>query len=823
MDGARGPSGGLPSAPVPNLPDPDVTVTVSVRPLLDVTSSAAGQPRARPVLDGWEPGAVIADRYELEEPLGEGGFGLVCRARDRLRREMVAIKLVPGLAPDQRWRLRREACALRLLRCKGVVPLLDDGTWEGHPFFVLALAPGTPWPRQPTPWPELEGPARSFLEALASVHAAGIVHRDLKPGNVFVTPEGSVTLLDFGLAEGEGVDGRPLAQVDIAGTAITMAPEVLRGRRADARADLYAVGVMLYEALSGEAPHPTDSWDRLVGARLCADAPELPAGVAVPRRVRNLIRRLLAREPEDRPATATLAAAALRSDGVLRRGHIVLPPSVGKGSPGECGERWFHGPERVLHLPSSALELVDRGAGIGDRSSLPVGASARRRATLRAWVERGLAGVEDGKLRVSPEALRQLQHECPGEDERAAIHGLRRALAPDADRDQLIDAIRALLPTARSLWEAARMEEAETLVVAGLAALRQAENPHPTLCAALAVLRAEIAFLQAGARGLELAVYDIDRLDDLAVPLLGVRALCQGLAQVRSGDPRGMLALRTQAPLSESRLEFMRHAGLVEGSRRLPVAEEEVAVAMAERWAAQAGGPDDRAAVKVWRGRLLYRLGRWDEAVVLQREGARAQGRLASRVSALLNAAASAIEADRHAEAQGLAEEARAVAEAQRLSSHGLQAEVYLRVAAYREGRAPRLDPELWAAAELLGNPHMVAVLALHDAAAWGREGNREAARQALDALDRAVVLGASPAIGLLGRALRAVVQGALGPGAPTEAEIAACPLPRMRAQAAALLQLASRGEPLGRGAGPRFEVLSSAEIRSAGIDVPGA
>lgn len=241
------------------------------------------------------------------------------RAHDPVEDRVVAVKRLRAAGSGHRARVRREVAALRLLDLPGVVRILDEGEAEGAPFVVMELVEGRPFPGPvEAGWPGLRGPALGLLETLARVHEAGVVHRDVKPSNVLVRPDGSPVLLDFGLARGHPVGSTITGEGAIVGTPRYLAPEQLRGERVGPAADLYAVGVMLYEALAGRPPHEAAAMDALWQAKLATDpiplarlAPSVPASVA------DLVDALLAREPEARPRSAAAALEALGGDGSL--------------------------------------------------------------------------------------------------------------------------------------------------------------------------------------------------------------------------------------------------------------------------------------------------------------------------------------------------------------------------------------------------------------------------------------------------------------------------------------------------------------------------
>ncbi len=266
-------------------------------------------------------GDLIAGRYRLTTPLGRGGHGEVWAADDLVVGEPVAIKRMLPLTGVEAARVRREIAALRILRLPGVVRLLDEGTEGGRPFLVMERIDGVPFPGVApgeggrVAWTALADRVVALLETLARVHAAGVIHRDLKPANVLVGADGRPVVLDFGLSSGPALGGGLTGSGQILGTPAYLAPEQILGHPIDARTDLFAFGVMLYEALAGRRPHEGGEGPALLRARLLERAlplsdlaPEVPPAVA------DLVERLLARAPDDRPASAANALALLAGD-----------------------------------------------------------------------------------------------------------------------------------------------------------------------------------------------------------------------------------------------------------------------------------------------------------------------------------------------------------------------------------------------------------------------------------------------------------------------------------------------------------------------------
>lgn len=210
----------------------------------------------RPLQDGACPACLLAeaDPFELVEELGRGGMGVVWRARDRRLDRTVALKFLaeelagqPGFAE----RLTREARLLARLEHPGIVRLYGTGESEGLPYLVMELVEGRPLsallPLAPERVVEL---GAALLEALDFAHARGVVHLDLKPSNILVDAAGRPHIADFGVARLAGVQ----TQQGLAGTPAYLAPEALGGAAPDARMDLYALGVVLHQALSDRLP-----------------------------------------------------------------------------------------------------------------------------------------------------------------------------------------------------------------------------------------------------------------------------------------------------------------------------------------------------------------------------------------------------------------------------------------------------------------------------------------------------------------------------------------------------------------------------------------
>ncbi len=264
-------------------------------------------------------GIVVGDRYRLERRLGRGGFGTVWAAHDRVLDRPVAVKLLAALTAERRLRLRREVATLRRLDVPGVVELYDDGHHGDLSYITMALVDGAPFPGRslPMPWPKLAPLCLSLLETIDRIHAYGVLHRDLKPANVLVSPGGEVTVLDFGLSIGAGTEERITETGAAVGTPAYMAPEILQDDEASTAADIFALGAMIYQCLSGLIPHEGRRRSSVLTARITRPArPLLELAPEVPPHVAETVDAMLAMNPHARPRSGAEAAARIRGRGL---------------------------------------------------------------------------------------------------------------------------------------------------------------------------------------------------------------------------------------------------------------------------------------------------------------------------------------------------------------------------------------------------------------------------------------------------------------------------------------------------------------------------
>jgi serine/threonine protein kinase len=252
---------------------------------------------------------VLADRYELHEVLGRGGMADVYRATDRLLSRQVAVKVLRDAAGDETDRLRftHEARTLARLSHPGLVMVLDAGITSEQPFLVMELVEGSTLSQLCASGPvdpsRVRGIGARVADALAYAHAQGIVHRDVKPGNVLLGTDRRVKLADFGIARLIGDTVRHTRTGLAIGTAAYLAPEQVRGEELTTAADVYSLGLVLLEALTGQRAYPGTPTEAAL-ARL-ARAPHVPADL--PDDWPALLTAMTALAPADRPGAAEVA------------------------------------------------------------------------------------------------------------------------------------------------------------------------------------------------------------------------------------------------------------------------------------------------------------------------------------------------------------------------------------------------------------------------------------------------------------------------------------------------------------------------------------
>jgi eukaryotic-like serine/threonine-protein kinase len=341
---------------------------------------------------------VIAQRYELQRMLAQGGMAEVWLAVDLTLDRKVAVKwLKPSLATDAvvAERFRREAIAAASLNHPNIVAVHDVFEQDGRQAVVMQLVEGKSLRQvldtQKRLSPELTCHIGTCVAAaLDHAHTAGFVHRDVKPGNIMMTSDGRVLLTDFGIAKGlQSAEADLTSDNIMMGTAKYLSPEQVRGKKLDGRADLYSLGLVLYECLAGRVPFLGETDADTALARLQRDPTDLTRlRATLPTKLVVAIHQLLARNPAQRPATGADLVATLRD--AAKEGPPTIDPTPYEHSPVSP-----FGGRRLRRAPS---DIAGR-AGDRARATRPPGAAdtppdpPRRRAPATGAIPGEVAHV----------------------------------------------------------------------------------------------------------------------------------------------------------------------------------------------------------------------------------------------------------------------------------------------------------------------------------------------------------------------------------------------------------------------------------------------
>lgn len=313
----------------------------------------------------FRPGAMIGARYRLVSRIAGGGMGEVWQADDTVLERTVAIKVLrQELADDPTFlaRFRDEARHTAALSHPGIAAVHDYGETEDDgrvvAWMVMEYVEGEPLSRRikrdgPLPPAQVLDVVSQTALALQAAHEAGVVHRDVKPANLLVRPDGVVKVTDFGIARATGAASLTRTGTMV-GTAQYLSPEQATGGQASPASDVYALGVVAYEALTARRPFDGDSQISVALAHANEPVPPLPSGVPDP--VRDLVDRLLAKEPGDRPQPAAeVAAEALRARALLV-GSDLATKAAPESAAEPAGAPVAAGGTRVLTAPVLAGE-----------------------------------------------------------------------------------------------------------------------------------------------------------------------------------------------------------------------------------------------------------------------------------------------------------------------------------------------------------------------------------------------------------------------------------------------------------------------------------
>ena len=353
--------------------------------------------------------------YRIVSKVGTGGMGEVYRALDDRLNRNVAIKVLPvefARDPDRLRRFEQEACATSALNHPNILTIYDIGMHEGAPFIATELLEGEELRAQlqdgPLSVPQALDYAQQITSGLASAHEKGITHRDLKPENLFVTKDGRVKILDFGLAKlkpqklAEKVDTAAPTNVPhtepglLMGTVGYMSPEQVRGGDIDHRSDLFSFGLILYEMLRGERAFHGETMAETMTAILRDEVPDLTeSDTKISPQLERIVRRCLEKKPERRfQSTSDLcfALAALSGPSGSRMETPVASPAVAT-----------HSYRALLRVGGLALAALAAGAILGWMLKPGPTAPAVIRVSQMLPIEHVLSGPLRNQLRLSPD------------------------------------------------------------------------------------------------------------------------------------------------------------------------------------------------------------------------------------------------------------------------------------------------------------------------------------------------------------------------------------------------------------------------------------
>ena len=346
-------------------------------------------------------------RYEIKSELGRGGMATVFHAYDPSFERDVAIKVLPPAFlhdPQLRMRFEREAKMIASLEHPAIVPVYDFGEEDGQPYIVMRYMSGGSLAERVQQGAmsitETERIISRLAPALDAAHARGIIHRDLKPGNVLFDQYGNAFLSDFGIARlQQQQESATLTGSAIVGTPAFMSPEQVQGEKTiDGRSDIYALGVLVFQMLSGQAPYQADTPAKVMLMHLLEPVPHiLSAKADLPPGCDTVIQKAMAKNPDDRYPTAGEMASALESATHMQPGATPPPTPPPLEATMVAGATVIAGRGSVATVVAPSASLGASARGRTGSSTMP--AAPRTAPPVPASASPAAAGAEAPKKR----------------------------------------------------------------------------------------------------------------------------------------------------------------------------------------------------------------------------------------------------------------------------------------------------------------------------------------------------------------------------------------------------------------------------------------
>jgi serine/threonine protein kinase len=336
-------------------------------------------------------GRTLADRYHIDALIGRGGMADVYRGTDTVLDRPIAIKILTDRSDDIRKRFLREAQSMARLNHRNIVSVYDAGQSDGLSYIVMELVEGRTLAQIEQGELTMHTAIRFFidlLEALAYAHEQSVIHRDIKPANVMVLPDGTIKVMDFGLSRRTSEMSSVTNAGEIVGTIAYLSPERFLGKVADARSDLYSVGIVMYEVFTGTVPFKSDTDDLVAVIFAHVNEPPMPfpsVNRAVPPPVERIVLRLLEKDPEHRYHDARELIADLQA-------------LIGAPSPAALAVEQAN----MAPVPGASHVLSKANASVRD----VLERTFKSTQTLNEGYSNTLAGMLATRKRNYPEAIR---------------------------------------------------------------------------------------------------------------------------------------------------------------------------------------------------------------------------------------------------------------------------------------------------------------------------------------------------------------------------------------------------------------------------------